>query len=190
MELSSIKWPDTCTCIPTSESCTASWLWMLNTCFDSEFTKTNLAPFSWTHLRAQPLWSALIPLAPQPLSLIQPVQVEVSGLAAAAMLKMHTNSAATPRIESTFFICVPSQCRVGPMFELFLALKIRTRDGSHESASAFRPSCGLRNACAFGFPQMKIVRGVFQAREENRCAARRGAGNCCATISCALNEDC
>src|ERR1035438_10339987 len=129
MELSSIKWPDSCTCIPTSESCTASWLWMLNTCFDSEFTKTNLALFSWTHLRAQPLWSALIPFAPQPLSLIRPVQVEVSGLAAAAILKMHRNSAATPSIESGFFICVPSQYRVGRMLELFFALRIRTREG-------------------------------------------------------------
>src|ERR1035438_8671199 len=140
MELSSIKWPDSCTCIPTSESCTASWLWMLNTCFDSEFTKTNLAPFSWTHLRAQPLWSALIPLAPQPLSLIQPDQVEVSGLAAAAMLNTHRNSVATPRIESAFFIGVPSQYRVGLMLELFFALRIRTRKGFGESASAFRSS--------------------------------------------------
>jgi hypothetical protein len=80
---------------------------------ESEFTKTNLAPFSWTHLSAQSLWSALIPLAPQPLSLIQPVQVEDLGLLAAVMPRANTSTLATPIMEKGLFIFAPFEIEMG-----------------------------------------------------------------------------
>src|SRR2546426_10315770 len=67
-------------------------------------TRTYLAPFCFTQVIAQPLCSAFAPLAPHPLSLIQPVQVLPSGFAAANALKIRKTTA--PRVTSTNFFFI------------------------------------------------------------------------------------
>src|SRR5579863_1400540 len=55
-------------------SFTASWLRIGTTSLVAEFTNTYFAP-PLTHLSAHGLWPAFAPFAPQPLSLIHPVQL-------------------------------------------------------------------------------------------------------------------
>src|SRR5579883_1674855 len=73
MEPSFITSPVSTTSWPRASSVfTASGLWIAETFFVCVFTHTQEAPFSLTHVTAQSLWLALIPLAAQLLSLIQP----------------------------------------------------------------------------------------------------------------------
>src|SRR5579864_2057416 len=64
--------------MPTLSSFTASWLWIGTTSLVAEFTNTYCAP-PLTHLSAHALWPAFAPFAPQPLSLIHPVQLSAFG---------------------------------------------------------------------------------------------------------------
>src|SRR5690348_12968986 len=69
-----------------------------------ESTNTYEAPCCLTHLTVQSFAPAFAPLAPQALSLIQPVQESPLALALEAMPAANSNAAAIPRIFLRFFM--------------------------------------------------------------------------------------
>src|SRR5215470_14129663 len=79
----------------------------------AEFTNTYFAPLSLTHFTAQALWSAFFSstAAPQPLSLIQPVQLSALALLAGTKLINTANNPAPTMPESSFFIFLLSRFR-------------------------------------------------------------------------------
>src|SRR5208282_3008606 len=109
---------------------------MAITLLSEPLTKTHVAPFFVTQVLAQATWPALMPFAPQWLSLIQPVH-EADLLSAAVARPIAVNSTASkPSVLIALFI-LNSLLRVAPRrLAQFLPLAARV------VANLVRQSCG------------------------------------------------